>query len=68
MPPPFKPNVSSSEDYHNFDKPATNEEIEEKHIEESLPWKKDILYDGFTYKADNMLNKAASDDLSSGIP
>ncbi len=66
VPPPFRPAVDSQGDYHNFDKQIVTEQIEDKPAEESLPWNKEIIYDGFTYKGDCALNESTADELGSG--
>ena len=61
--PPFKPSVDSDQDCHNFDKQLNTETIDDKPLEESLPWNKEIIYDGFTYKGDCLLNASTVDEL-----
>lgn len=61
--PPFKPTVLSEQDVNNFDKQFIDADVNAKSIQESLPWKKDIIYDGFTYKQ-NLLNDTTSDELN----
>ena len=63
--PPFKPTVQSDSDVANFDKQFIDADVDAKSMQESLPWKKDIIYDGFTYKGNLLNNDSTSDELGS---
>ncbi len=54
---PFRPAVASQADSHNFDRMPEGDEK----IAESLSWKKEIIYDGFTYKNNDLMKNAIND-------